>query len=379
MLLRANDERLPGRRGDLKMKCLSLDYKSSGVAVRRKFAMTNRLRDQLYGEFRPVGGCVAIVTCGRSEFYFTCPREQAESILQKVFGESTAIFRFYGNDSALRHLFELAAGLCSMLVGEDEILGQVRDGYETARKNGMTERWDAVFQAALACGKKVRSHTGISSQACSLATLAANAVFHFKRGHKTILLIGATGKIGGSVLKNLAAGKNVEIYATLRTHAFEAKAENVHVIPYEERYKMLDEADCVVCATASPHTILQAEDVRENLHVLKPRLFIDLAVPPDIDPAAADIGECTLLGVDGFRAKTEENNRKKQKAAQEAGTIVNDCIAEFLADDAARRHAKKLANLGETERRALYALRKSDPQKFAGELEKWGDFGAENE
>ena len=326
------------------MKCLSLDYKSSGVAVRRKFAMTNRLRDQLYGEFRPVGGCVAIVTCGRSEFYFTCPREQAESILQKVFGESTAIFRFYGNDSALRHLFELAAGLCSMLVGEDEILGQVRDGYETARKNGMTERWDAVFQAALACGKKVRSNTGISSQACSLATLAANAVFHFKRGHKTILLIGATGKIGGSVLKNLAAGKNVEIYAILRTHAFEAKAENVHVIPYEERCK----------------------------HVLKPRLFIDLAVPPDIDPAAADIGVCTLLGVDGFRAKAEENNRKKQKAAQEAGTIVNDCIAEFLADDAARRHAKKLANLGETERRALYALRKSDPQKFAGELEKMG-------
>lgn len=144
------------------------------------------------------------------------------------------------------------------------------------------------------------------------------------------------------------------------------------MIPYEERYKMLDEADCVVCATASPHTILQAEDVRENLHVLKPRLFIDLAVPPDIDPAAADIGECTLLGVDGFRAKAEENNRKKQKAAQEAGTIVNDCIAEFLADDAARRHAKKLANLGETERRALYALRKSDPQKFAGELEKMG-------
>lgn len=266
-----------------------------------------------------------------------------------------------------------------MLVGEDEILGQVRDGYEAARKNGMTEKWDAVFQAAIACGKKVRSKTGISSQACSLATLAANAVFAFKSGHKKVLLIGATGKIGGSVLKNLAAGKNVELFATLRTHAFEAEAEGVRLISYEERYGILDEADCIVSATASPHTILQAEGVRENLHVLKPRLFVDLAVPPDIDPGVSKIGGCTLLGIDGFRAKADENNRKKQKAVQEAGAIVEDCIAEFLADDAARRYAERLAGLGGAERRALYALRKSDPKKFVRELEQRGDFGAENE
>ena len=361
------------------MKCLSLDYRSAGVAGRRKFAMTNRLQEQLYSEFRSVGGCVAIVTCGRSEFYFLCTREQAETILQTVFGESTEEFRFYGDGLALRHLFELAAGLCSMLVGEDEILGQVRDGYEAARKNGMTEKWDAVFQAAIACGKKVRSETGISSQACSLATLAANAVFAFKSGHKKVLLIGATGKIGGSVLKNLAAGKNVELFATLRTHAFEAEAEGVRLISYEERYGILDEADCIVSATASPHTILQAEGVRENLHVLKPRLFVDLAVPPDIDPGVAEIGGCTLLGIDGFCAKADENNRKKQKAVQEAGAIVEDCIAEFLADDAARRYAERLAELGEAERRALYALRKSDPRKFVRELEQRGDFGVENE
>lgn len=361
------------------MKCLSLDYRSAGVEGRRKFAMTNRLQEQLYREFRSVGGCVAIVTCGRSEFYFLCTREQAETILQTVFGESTEEFRFYGDGLALRHLFELAAGLCSMLVGEDEILGQVRDGYEAARKNGMTEKWDTVFQAAIACGKKVRSETGISSQACSLATLAANAVFAFKSGHKKVLLIGATGKIGGSVLKNLAAGKNVELFATLRTHAFEAEAEGVRLISYEERYGILDEADCIVSATASPHTILQAEGVRENLHVLKPRLFVDLAVPPDIDPGVAEIGGCTLLGIDGFRVKADENNRKKQKAVQEAGAIVEGCIAEFLADDAARRYAERLAELGEAERRALYALRKSDPRKFVRELEQRGDFGAENE
>lgn len=361
------------------MKCLSLDYRSAGVAGRKKFAMTNRLQEQLYSAFRSAGGCVAIATCGRSEFYFTCTRMQAEVILQKVFGASTEEFRFYDEDLALRHLFELAAGLCSMLIGEDEILGQVRDGYEAARKNGMTEKWDAVFQAAIACGKKVRSKTGISSQACSLATLAANAVFAFKSGNKKVLLIGATGKIGGSVLKNLAAGKNVELFATLRTHAFEAEAEGVRLISYEERYGMLDEADCIVCATASPHTILQAQGVRENLHVLKPRLFVDLAVPPDIDPAVAEIEGCTLLGIDSFRARADENNRKKQKAVQEAAAIVDNCIAEFLADDAARRYAKMLAGLEEAQRRALYALRKSDPKKFARELEQREDFGAENE
>ena len=359
------------------MKCLSLDYRSAGVTGRQKFAMTNRLKELLYRKFSFVGGCVAIVTCGRSEFYFTCTREHAESILQSVFGESTELFRFYGEGLALQHLFELAAGLCSMLVGEDEILGQVRDGYEAARKSGMTERWDAVFQAAIACGKKVRSCTGISSLACSLATLAANAVFAFKRGYKKVLLIGATGKIGGSVLKNLAVGKNVDLFATLRTHVFEAEAEGVQRIPYEERYDMLNEADCIVCATASPHTVLQAEEVKNSLHVLKPRLFIDLAVPPDIDAGVADIAGCTLLGIDGFRAKAEENNRKKQNAIQEARVIVDECVAEFLADDSARRNAKRIAELDEAARRALYVMRKSGPKKFIREMDQWGEFGTE--
>ena len=366
-------------RAERKMECLSLDYKSAGVDGRKRFAMTARVREALYGQFKNAGGCVAVITCGRSEFYFTCAKKEAETILRTVFGAETDAFRFYEDEQALQHLFALTAGLCSMLVGEDEILGQVREGYETARKSGMTGRLDAVFQSALSCGKKVRSRTGISSQACSLATLAANAVFSFKEGRKEVLVIGAAGKIGGSVLKNLAAGKNTEITATLRTHAFTAEAAGVRTIPYESRYTALNDADCVVCATASPHTVLQADEVRRGLKEEKARLFIDMAVPPDIDAAVAEIPGCTLLGIDGFLAQAEENNRKKEKAKEQACLIVEECVAEFLADEAARENAEKIRGLGDEQRRALYALRKEDPRAFVEKMKEQKEGVARNE
>ena len=355
------------KRKRVTMNCLSLDHRRADASLREKFAFSQRVRAELCARFQKYGGCVPIVTCNRTEVYFSCEQAVAEEFLYHFSGVRTTRFAFYAGDFCLNHLFELTAGLCSMVVGEDEILGQVKSCYEFARSLSATQGLDAPFQAALACGKRVRAETGISSLACSVATLAANAVFSFCEGKKRVLVVGASGKIGGSVLKNLAASEEVSLVATTRSHEFSAQAQGAESVPYEQRYLYLDEADCVVCATASPHVVFSAERVRTALRTRKKRLFIDLALPQDIDPAVGGIPDCSLADIDSFREAAQENNRKKVLAAAQAERIVRECVAEYFADEAARRHAEVLGALPEKERGALYALRKADPARFAEE------------
>ena len=253
-----------------------------------------------------------------------------------------------------------------MLVGEDEVLGQLRDSYEFARLRGATAGLDAAFQAALSCGKRVRAETGISSFACSVATLAANAVFAF--GAKQVLMVGATGKIGGAVLKNLLSA-GVLVTATARSHDFSAQAEGVLSVPYAERYACLRQADCVVCCTSSPHLVLGLDGLKAAFADGKPHLLIDLAVPPDIDPRAANLAGVRLIDIDGFRAAAAENNQKKREAAVRAAALAEECLLDYRAGEACRRLADRLA--AHPDREALYRLRKCDPAAFLRAAEEY--------
>lgn len=344
------------------MQCFYLDHERAGVAVREKYAFPAGVRAALCAALS-AGGCVPLVTCNRTELYFGGCAEQARRALSAFC--DPAPFTLCG-EGAERRLFLLAAGLLSMLVGEDEVLGQLRDSYEFARLRGATAGLDAAFQAALSCGKRVRAETGISSFACSVATLAANAVFSF--GAKQVLMVGATGKIGGAVLKNLLSA-GVLVTATARSHDFSAQAEGVLSVPYAERYARLRQADCVVCCTASPHLVLGLDGLKAAFADGKPRLLIDLAVPPDIDPRAAELPGVRLIDIDGFRAAAAENNQKKREAAVRAAALAEECLLDYRAGEACRRLADRLA--AHPDREALYRLRKCDPAAFLRAAEEY--------
>ena len=344
------------------MQCFYLDHERAGIAVREKYAFSAGVRAALCAALA-AGGCVPLVTCNRTELYFGGCAEQARRALSAFC--DPAPFTLCG-EGAERRLFLLAAGLLSMLVGEDEVLGQLRDSYEFARLRGATAGLDAAFQAALSCGKRVRAETGISSFACSVATLAANAVFSF--GAKHVLMVGATGKIGGAVLKNLLSA-GVLVTATARSHDFSAQAEGVLSVPYAERYACLRQADCVVCCTASPHLVLGLDGLKAAFADGKPRLLIDLAVPPDIDPRAAELPGVRLIDIDGFRAAAAENNQKKREAAVRAAALAEECLLDYRAGEACRRLADRLA--AHPDREALYRLRKCDPAAFLRAAEEY--------
>ena len=314
--------------------CISVHFMRAPLSVREKFAFPPQMRRELYARLSECGGGVLLVTCNRTELYAFCPPDDAKKLLKAEDAPCTV----YTDVAAKEHLFSLAAGLCSMLVGEDEILHQLKNAYKEAASFGVTKGADRLFQAALACGRRVRAETKISAYACSVATLAANAVTRFTHGHGCVLLVGGSGMVGGSVLKNLLAAGHT-VYATQRTHAFSSAAEGAEHLAYEARYTALDRADAVVSCTASPHVVFTAEGVRAALHAQKERLFLDLAVPPDIAPAVGTIEGCTLKNIDDFRADAQANNQKKRAAAEAAADIVKDCLAAY--EEGARLRAER--------------------------------------
>ena len=344
------------------MNCLYVDFRGAAAAERSRFAYSRRTRLALYEAFRPLGGCVVLVTCNRTEVYFRCSRADAEAAIRRA---AFVPARFCMGAEA--RLFSVAAGLESMLAGEDEILCQLRAASEEARASGVSGGMDAAFQAALACGRRVRAETKISAFACSVSTLAANEVARFLHGSGNVLMVGGTGKFGGAVLKNLAAHRGLKVYAAERSHGV-AAALRGEVIPfaYARRYEMLPLADAVVCATASPHTVFAAEETARALSSRpQARLFIDLAVPPDIDGAVDRCPGVTLLGIDAFARRAQENNEKKRAAVREAEALVAQCLLEYRAAQLARRY---FAVFGTPVCGELAACRKRDPAAFAAQV-----------
>ena len=214
-----------------------------------------------------------------------------------------------------------------MVIGEDEILGQVRDAYCYAKDAGYTGyELNSVFQAALACAKRVKTETMISKTAVSVATLAVNEVIHLPMANKTVLLMGSSGKMGGIILKNLLNQKNIRIIATVRSHngISHSGSAGIEHVDYQDRYASLEAADAVISATSSPHYTLTAGRVKEAIRTPKERLFLDISMPPDLDAEIGKMEHCRLVALDDIEKLAEDNNRLKQQAFADAGEILHE-------------------------------------------------------
>lgn len=321
------------------MDCISISYKNADISLRKKLAFSSETKKRILDDMRGSGyvsQCVLLCTCNRTEIYFCGKKDivlkvlaryadTAEEILSKY------ILTFFG-ESAIYHLFKVSCGIDSMVVGEDEILGQTKEAYAFAKENNcVSHEFNIIFQAAFACAKKIKTQTALSKTSVSVATLAANEAARLSK-NVNVLVIGATGKIGTTVLKNLISHKNVNVKATLRSHNsdFELfKSLTVETVDYNSRYKYIDEADCIISATSSPHYTVTFFDLKNNITADKHRLFIDLAVPPDIDSAIADVKGARLINIDYFEKLAKENNALKLGSVEAAKQIISEDIDEL--------------------------------------------------
>lgn len=327
------------------MDCVSVTYRTAPLWVREKTAFHREQLEAFYQAAREagIGECVLLSTCNRTELFF-CAQEDcraAEELLARESGAPLAellpYFHIYQGEGAARHLFRVACGIDSMLMGEDEILGQVKDAFAEAAACGMTGyELNTVFRAAVTWAKKIKTETMLSKTPVSIATLAANEVFRLPGKQKSVLIIGASGKMGTAVMKNLACHEDIRIYGTFRRHNAQlmqtACRADATLIPYEERYAYMDGMDAVISATAGPHYTVTKKQLAPALRQEKERLFLDISMPPDMDREIQTLPGVRLRNIDAFQEIAQTNNDLKQQEAAQAEKMILQGLDEWKRD-----------------------------------------------
>lgn len=327
---------------------LGISHKTAPVALRERLALTESdsvaLLEELL-EQPEVREAVVISTCNRTELYCVVGDPvAAETVILGGFAQRAGIRPteladvMYSprNCDAARQLFRVTSGLESMIVGENEVQGQVKRAYEAALKTGTTGPMsNKLFTAALQTGKRVRSETAIGSSRLSVSTIAVDLAADMlgDLADKHVVIIGA-GETSELTAQALAAQGVTTIFVANR-HADRARsmAEQFggSVVSLDLLPEQLAVADIVVSSTSSPHPIVGSEELalvmRERQG--RPLFLLDLAVPRDIDPACGDLEGVTLFDIDGLQAVVARNLRVRQGEAAGAEAIVEEEIHHF--------------------------------------------------
>ncbi len=323
---------------------LGVSHKTSPVALREKLAvpsgeMTERLREVVEGA--GLEEVLLVSTCNRVELYGVASDAQATAKARAWLesrgdpGEvASHVYLSRGNE-AVRHAFRVASSLDSMVVGEPQILGQVKEAYAAATSAGVLGSvLDRCFTKAFAVAKRVRSETGIASGAVSVSSIAcdlAGRMFEDLRG-KRVLLVGA-GKMGESAAKHLAKqGAKLFVLNRSRERAVElAAACGGEPRGLTELSSELAMADIAICSTSSDRFVITPELMKEVARARKYRtlFLIDIAVPRDVDPRVGQMENVFLYDVDDLQKVADENLAVRRKEADLAEHIVEREVVEF--------------------------------------------------
>jgi glutamyl-tRNA reductase len=330
---------------------LGLNHKTAPVALREKVAFNE---DRLVAALRTlrqetgIAEVVILSTCNRTEVYWSGSASGAELShwLENHHGNDldlAASLYVHQDRLAVQHAFSVASGLDSMVLGEPQILGQLKDAYRVAHEIGSTgPLLNRLFQAAFAAAKRVRSETQIGANAVSIASATvslARRMYADLSAHNA-LMIGAGEMIALTARHFAAAGvKRMVIANRTLTRAQTLAAEfKGYAVDLSALDKELADADIVVACTASSRPLIAksaaAAAMRARRH--RPIFMVDLAVPRDIDPAVADLQDIYLFSIDDLEQLVDENRQQRERAAGGARLLLEEEVARFLAE--ARAH-----------------------------------------
>ena len=328
-----------GPRREEGLDALALAFPSSELAI---LSTCNRVEVYIAGEDAVVPSTGALIDA--LAHFHQVPAERFERHLFD-----------HHDDRAIAHLFRVASSLESLVLGEGQIIGQVKDAYSAAtERKTIGSILHTVFRRALYVGKKVRSETGLDQGKLSIASVAvdvARDIFDTFT-NKTVLIIGA-GKMADLTLQHLSELKPGRVIVTNRTPEraeIAAKKWGGEVIPFDRLNQALIEADVVVSTTAAAEPIVTLDQYRRIQRARRNRLalILDIAIPRDFDPKIGDLEQVMLYHVDDLQAQTEANRARRQKKVDPALAIIESETAECLDDLRHKRNAGAiLRQLGE--------------------------------
>jgi glutamyl-tRNA reductase len=332
------------------LTCIGLSHHTAPIEVRERHAFpAARMAEALVAlrDYEAVREAAMLQTCGRLEIYaelddYERGVAQIKSFLSNFRHGTTGydlesyLYTHLGHQ-AVEHLFRVCTGLDSMLIGEAEILGQVKDAYVAAtRANSLGRMLHHLFREALAAGKTARAQTRIGGESISMATAAVEAA----RGHlgtlegTSILVVGA-GKMGRTAVKRLRQEGAVRVIVANRTlarsRALVSDAGFGEAVEMPELVEAVAHADVVVASTGASHFVLDEERVRSAMSVRpqRPLFIVDIAVPRDVDPAVSSIDNVSLVDIDGLKSVVNERLDLRREAIPHVEEIIAEYVERF--------------------------------------------------
>ncbi|MBV9080774.1 MAG: glutamyl-tRNA reductase [Elusimicrobia bacterium] len=352
---------------------VGLSHRTAPVGLRERLSIPSESVGPTLEKLAQAGAAreaVLLSTCNRMEIYARPESDPARAVralstffetLYRDPAVQPALYRYEGTE-AVRHLFRVSAGLDSMVVGESEILGQVKSAYQLAQQHGKTGKiTNVLFQRALFVGKQVRTKTEISEGSSSVGSVAvqlAERIFGSLHDRR-VLLLGA-GEMAEVTARHLMSQKTARLKILNRT--FEraqalAATLNGTAAPIETLFDALLEADIVICSASSERPLVTRDAVQAIMKARRDRstYFIDIAVPRNVDPEAHEIDNVYLYNIDDLQRIVEENMGRRRAEMEQAERFVDGLAREFYGwieaavegRPAALRHGDQHLPLGE--------------------------------
>ncbi|MCC9294295.1 glutamyl-tRNA reductase [Clostridium sp. WLY-B-L2] len=303
------------------------------IEIRQKFSIIPaRLVDKLRDIYDVTGNVLILSTCNRTEIYVNSDL-QREDLICAVFDRlgwdrELENYIFYVEDkNAIRHLMKVSCGFHSKILGEDQILGQIKTAYSAALKTGTIRgQLQRLFQSAVTCGKKFKNTCEIYKIPVSVPSIVVRE--SEKRKMKKYMLLGF-GEIGQLVLKYLNSLSTEIVYVAVRNldkvDKLYKKCSWVRFITFDRRKDYYKDVDCIISCTSAPHTVISKDELPD-----KKLLIFDLAVPRDVDRDVMTFSNVELYDIDRISAIDQKNKIMRKEKMEKCRNIIDEHIDEFL-------------------------------------------------
>ncbi len=359
-----------------------MNHASAPLTVRERVAFPESDIPQAVARLRRVAGveeALILSTCNRTELTVCMKREEASASLAGFLARERPISEeelerhcyLYSDEDAVRHVFRTAASLDSMVVGEAQILGQVKEAYALAGRAGsLGSVLDALYRRAITVARKVRNETGIGRNPVSIAYAAVGLARDIFGGLEdtTVLIVGA-GKMARLATQHLIGqGVRTVVVANRSFQHADQLARDLggRAVPFDRLLQEMERADIVIASTAAPHTVIQRADALRLSRARRgrPIFFVDIAVPRDIDPAVNEIDNVYLYDLDDLQGVVRANQDGRRHEIVTAEAIIEREAAAFLAWTRSLQVAPAIVEL----RRRLHDIAGQELARFHGRL-----------
>lgn len=316
---------------------LGINYKKAQLDIRDKTSFTDTKKINLFQKAEQAGieQCMVLSTCNRSEIYFFYDSEQTWSRMLQIYIEMFPEVKLdkylvqMRGEEAVTYLFRVAAGLESLVLGEDQILGQVKEALDFSRTMGVSgKEMNYVVREAVTCAKKIKTDYRMSEKPLSVSYIGIQKLEEICGiAGKKVLVIGS-GKTAVLALRYLYEYHAGPIFTCSRTfsHARELREKfpDIEVIDYGQRYLVMEECDIVVSATSSPHLVVRREEFEPRRNMV----FLDLAAPRDIDTEFCGSSMVQLINLDTLQKISDQNQKERERMVEVCQKRIEESVEE---------------------------------------------------